>query len=79
VLLVSALLTARAFPLRPIAAGVLWGLGCGLIADAGLRLYCEFTTVQHVLLEHFAAVVFAMIAGAVITPIATTARSAKTF
>jgi negative regulator of sigma F NrsF-like protein len=68
-LLASAFLTRRAFALRPLAAGILWGLGCGLIADAGLRLYCEFTTMPHVLLEHFGAVVFAMIAGAIIAPV----------
>ena len=42
-LLVATLLVARAFPLRPGMAGALYGLGCGLVADAGLRLYCEFT------------------------------------
>jgi hypothetical protein len=67
ILLASAFLTRRAFPLRPIAAGILWGLGCGLIADAGLRLYCEFTTLPHMVLEHFGAVVASMLAGAVIT------------
>ena len=41
-LIVAALLAARAFPLRPGVAGALYGLGCGLIADAGLRLYCEY-------------------------------------
>jgi hypothetical protein len=66
-LLASAFLTKRAFPLRPVAAGILWGLGCGLIADAGLRLYCEFTTLPHMVLEHFGAVVVSMLAGAVIT------------
>jgi hypothetical protein len=66
VLAASAFLTRRAFALRPVAAGILWGLGCGLIADAGLRLYCEFTTMPHVLLEHFGAVVVSMLAGAVI-------------
>ena len=73
ILLASAFLTRRAFALRPIAAGILWGLGCGLIADAGLRLYCEFTTMPHVLLEHFGAVVFAMIAGAIIAPVTSNA------
>jgi hypothetical protein len=68
ILAASAFLTRRAFALRPVAAGILWGLGCGLIADAGLRLYCEFTSMPHVLLEHFGAVVFAMLAGAIIAP-----------
>lgn len=69
VLLASAFLTKRAFPLRRVATGILWGLGCGLIADAGLRLYCEFTTLPHMLLEHFAAVVASMLVGAVVTSV----------
>jgi hypothetical protein len=69
ILAASAFLTRRAFALRPVAAGILWGLGCGLIADAGLRLYCEFTSMPHVMLEHFGAVVFAMLAGAIIAPV----------
>jgi hypothetical protein len=77
VLVASAFLIRRAFPLRPFAAGILWGLGCGLIADAGLRLYCEFTTLPHMVLEHFAAVVFAMIAGAIITPVTSYADQAS--
>jgi hypothetical protein len=67
VLLASAFLTKRAFALRRVATGILWGLGCGLIADAGLRLYCEFTTLPHMLLEHFSAVVASMLLGVVIT------------
>ena len=69
VLLASAFLTKRALPMRPIAAGILWGLGCGLIADAGLRLYCEFTTVPHMVLEHFGAVVVSMLLGVVMTSV----------
>jgi len=69
VLLVSAFLTKRAFPLHRVATGILWGLGCGLIADAGLRLYCEFTTLPHMLLEHFSAVVVSMLLGVVMTSV----------
>lgn len=67
VLIVAAFLTKRAFPLHRVATGVLWGLGCGLIADAGLRLYCEFTTLPHMLLEHFSAVVVSMLLGVIMT------------
>ena len=67
VLLASAFLTKRAFPTRRVVTGILWGLGCGLIADAGLRLYCEFTTLPHMVLEHFSAVVASMLLGVVIT------------
>lgn len=69
VLLVSAFLTKRAFPLHRVATGILWGLGCGLIADAGLRLYCEFTTLPHMLLEHFSAVVVSMLLGVIMTSV----------
>jgi len=70
VLMASAFLTKRAFPLRRVATGILWGLGCGLIADAGLRLYCEFTTLPHMVLEHFSAVVASMLIGVVLTGVA---------
>jgi hypothetical protein len=69
VLLASAFLTKRAFPLHRVATGILWGLGCGLIADAGLRLYCEFTTLPHMMLEHFSAVVASMLLGVMMTSV----------
>ena len=65
-LIAAALLAARAFPLRPGVAGALYGLGCGLIADAGLRLYCEYSALQHVALAHGGAVVGAMFAGVLV-------------
>jgi Negative regulator of sigma F len=69
VLIASAFLTKRAFPTRRVVTGILWGLGCGLIADAGLRLYCEFTTLPHMLLEHFSAVVVSMLLGVVMASV----------
>lgn len=65
-MLLATLLVARALPLRPGVAGALYGLGCGLVADAGLRLYCEFTVPSHFLSAHVGAVVVALGAGAVI-------------
>jgi hypothetical protein len=65
-LLVATLLVARALPLRPGIAGALYGLGCGLVADAGLRLYCEFTVPVHFLTAHAGAVVAALGAGALL-------------
>lgn len=62
-LIATAFLIARAYPLRPGVAGVLYGLGCGVIADAGLRMYCEFTMPSHVLGAHGGAVVAAMLMG----------------
>jgi len=62
-LILAALLAARAFPLRPGVAGALYGLGCGLIGDAGLRLYCEYSAPQHVVFAHGGAILGAMCAG----------------
>lgn len=62
-LMATTVLVARAYPLRPGVTGVLYGLGCGVIADAGLRLYCEFTMPSHVLTAHGGAIVAAMAIG----------------
>ena len=70
----AAILVARALPLRPGIAGALYGLGCGLIADAGLRLYCEFSSPQHVLLAHGGAIVAVTLAGSLVATLI--ARSA---
>jgi hypothetical protein len=56
-LFLSGWLVARAFPLRPRFAGALYGLGAGLMADAGWRLFCHFSDPSHVLAAHTAAVV----------------------
>ena len=68
-LIAAAWLAARAFPLRPALAGALYGLGCGLIADAGLRLFCEYTVPGHVLFGHGGAIVAAMIFGAIVAKV----------
>jgi hypothetical protein len=65
-IIASTVLVARAFPLRPGVAGALYGLGCGVIADAGLRLFCEFTIPVHVLAAHGGAIVASMVAGALV-------------
>jgi hypothetical protein len=65
-LIAAAFLAARAFPMRPGLAGALYGLGCGLIADAGLRLFCEYTAPSHVVFGHGGAVLAAMAFGAVV-------------
>jgi hypothetical protein len=64
-LIAAAFLAARALPTRPALAGALYGLGCGLVADAGLRLFCEYTVPSHVLFGHGGAIVGAMVFGAV--------------
>lgn len=65
-LIAATVLVARALPLRPWVAGALYGLGCGLIADAGLRLFCEFTIPVHVVAAHGGAIVASTLAGAVV-------------
>jgi Negative regulator of sigma F len=69
-LLVSAALVLRAFPMRPVITGALYGLGSGLIADAGLRLYCDFTVPSHFIGAHGGAIVAALVAGAAIAKVA---------
>ena len=49
-------LVARAFALRPALAGALYGLGAGLMVDAGWRLFCHFSHPAHVVGAHFLAV-----------------------
>jgi hypothetical protein len=56
-------LAARAFPLRPRIAGALYGIGAGLLADAGWRLFCHFSNPAHVLGAHTAGVVLAGVIG----------------
>jgi hypothetical protein len=73
-LIVAAMLAARAFPLRPGVAGALYGLGCGLIADAGLRLYCEYSMPQHVVFAHGGAILGAVVAGMVIARLGASGR-----
>ena len=65
-LVFAGLLAARALPLRPLAAGALYGLGAGLMSDAGLRLYCDYSVLSHVLFAHMGAVAGVTIAGAVL-------------
>jgi hypothetical protein len=64
-LIASTILVARALPIRPGFAGALYGLGCGIIADAGMRLFCEFTIPVHVIGAHGGAIVASMLAGAI--------------
>jgi len=68
-LIAAAFLAARALPLRPALAGALYGLGCGLIADAGMRLFCEHSVLSHVVFGHGGAIVGAMALGAVISKV----------
>jgi hypothetical protein len=59
----GSVLAARAFPTRPAVTGALLGLGAGLIADAGWRLFCHFSEPAHVLSAHMGAVLMSMLIG----------------
>ena len=56
-------LAARAYPTRPAIAGLLLGLGAGLMADAGWRLFCHFGEPSHVLTAHLGGVAMAALSG----------------
>ena len=62
-LAVSAALAARAFVVRPWSSGALYGLGAGLGADAGWRLFCHFSDPLHVLSTHTGGVLATMAMG----------------
>lgn len=57
-------LARRAYPTRPAIAGLLLGLGAGLMADAGWRIFCHYGEPAHVLSAHLGGVVIAAAAGA---------------
>lgn len=61
----GSILAVRAYPTRPALAGALIGLGAGLMADAGWRVFCHFSEPSHVLSAHLAAVIAASLVGAV--------------
>jgi hypothetical protein len=58
-------LAARAFPLRPRLAGGLYGVGAGLMADSGWRLFCHFSDPTHVLGAHTLGIVATGLLGTV--------------
>ena len=78
VVALASVLAARAYPLRPVLAGALLGLGAGLIADAGWRIFCHFSEPSHVLAAHLSAVVMATAIGALVSVrLATPERRAR--
>jgi hypothetical protein len=62
----ASILAARAYPTRPALAGALLGLGAGLMADAGWRIFCHFSEPGHVLSAHLAAVVMSTTIGSLV-------------
>lgn len=59
-----ALLVSRALPNRPALTGALYGLGIGLMADAGLRLFCWGSEYAHIVVAHGGAIAILMALGA---------------
>jgi hypothetical protein len=66
VVTLASVLAARAYPVRPAIVGAMLGLGAGLMADAGWRIFCHFSEPAHVLSAHLAAVLASSLVGAVL-------------
>jgi hypothetical protein len=60
--LLAVVLAMRAYPTRPAVAGGLAGVGSGLMADAGWRLFCHFSAPTHVFAAHLGGI---FVAGAI--------------
>ena len=63
---VAGILASRAYPVRPAVTGLLSGLGAGMMADAGWRMFCHYSEPAHVLSAHLAAVVAAAVIGSLL-------------
>lgn len=63
-LAVPAWLVSRGLPNRPALAGALCGLSVGLMANAGLRIFCWDPDLAHVLLAHGGAIALLVAVGA---------------
>ena len=63
VVALASILAARAYPTRPLVVGGFVGLGAGVIADAGWRMFCHFSEPAHVLSAHVGGILVSMIAG----------------
>jgi hypothetical protein len=64
--LLAAWLLARAYPLRPVVAATLGGLGAGLLGDATLHLVCPLPASSHVLTVHGGALLTLAVASALL-------------
>jgi len=59
----AAVMAARAFSVRPWSSGALYGLGAGLGADAGWRLFCHYSDPAHVFPTHIGAILASSLLG----------------
>jgi hypothetical protein len=73
-LVASALLAHRAFAVHPWSSGALYGLGAGLGADAGWRLFCHFSDPAHVFPTHTGAVLVVVVLGMLVARASAWAR-----
>jgi hypothetical protein len=62
-LVAAVVLASRALIMRPWSSGALYGLGAGLGADAGWRLFCHYSDPVHVLFTHTGGVLATMVIG----------------
>lgn len=77
VLVVAAVLASRAFVVRPWSCGALYGLGAGLGADAGWRLFCHYSDPVHVFPTHTGGVLATMVVGMVLAQLLARRRSGR--
>jgi hypothetical protein len=75
----AAVLAARAFAVRPWSSGALYGLGAGIGADAGWRLFCHFSDPAHVFPTHTGAVIAAMALGVAVAVLSRRVSAARAF
>lgn len=60
-------LASRALPSRPALAGAMAGLGAGVMADSGMRLFCWISDPLHVIVAHGGAIVLLMLLGTLVS------------
>ena len=78
-LVAAAILARRAFTVRPWSSGALYGLGAGIGADAGWRLFCHFSDPVHVFPTHTGAVIATMGLGVIVAIVAQRVSAARRF
>jgi hypothetical protein len=76
-LVLVAWVASRALPSRPAVAGAIYGLGAGLLADSGVRLFCWTSEPAHVLIAHGGAIAMLMALGALLSTLIERARARR--
>lgn len=65
-LLVLIVLLTRGLAMRPALAGALAGMAAGAAVDGGWRIYCNYSSLSHVIPSHGGAVLTLSVVGAVL-------------